>query len=611
MLKKKRGTILTQVMRPMVLFIIVLILSNGLFIFFYNLEKNIRESYSSALNLGLVMENDIEEYQALPFLKEYWMNNSENMHKFYDRADEIISREKYFYVRFPNISSITQITMSQVNDMTDMEKKLFAEVCYSRISELFDSFKRSYRPKYLYSVVVEDGMITFLNTGTLEAELRISQGGEIFELGQQFPYNRGDYPVLDKLLDTGEVPKEMELTESIFETNTSVHTFTPVYFDGNMVMIISVSIEWTDLIRSALRPALVVTSVTAALFAILGISIYLLIKKSVIVPAKSEQDAIKGYEENKDSEVTVGLLEKINSDNEIQTLGEQFSSMVKEMDRYIEEIRTVTSEKERIGAELSMAASIQESQLPNIFPAFPDRTDFDIFASMDPAKEVGGDFYDFFLIDDDHLGLVMADVSGKGIPAALFMMISKILLKNHLQNGESVSEAIANVNNQLMENNEESLFVTVWAAVIELSTGKGQAANAGHEHPVLRRADGQFEFVEYKHSPPVATYPGLMFKQHEFELKPGDTLFVYTDGLPEATNADKELFGGERILNALNRKPDADPEILLNIVTSCVDEFVGEAEQFDDLTMLSLKYYGPDREDSTPENKKKILELFK
>ena len=250
-------------------------------------------------------------------------------------------------------------------------------------------------------------------------------------------------------------------------------------------------------------------------------------------------------------------------------------------------------EKERIGAELNVATQIQADMLPRIFPAFPERKEFDLYATMDPAKEVGGDFYDFFLVDDDHLGLVMADVSGKGVPAALFMVIAKTLIKNRALLGESPAVVLRNVNEQLCEGNEAELFVTVWLAVIEISTGKGIAANAGHEHPVIRRADGKYELVEYRHSPAVATMEGIRFREHEFELHPGDRLFVYTDGVPEATDANNELFGPERMLEALNRNVSAEPKELLASVREEIDTFVGAAPQFDDITMLGIHYYGP------------------
>ena len=247
----------------------------------------------------------------------------------------------------------------------------------------------------------------------------------------------------------------------------------------------------------------------------------------------------------------------------------------------------------RLSAELSMAKDIQASQLPRLFPAFPNRSEFDIYASMTPAKEVGGDFYDFFLVDPDHIALVMADVSGKGVPAALFMMVARVLLKARVQGGDSPGEALTYVNNQLCQSNDPGFFVTVWLAILEISTGKGVAANAGHEHPALRRAGGAYELVTYRHSPAVAVMEGIRFAEHSFELRPGDSVFVYTDGVAEATDARKELFGTERMLKALNRNPDAPPQAVLSNVMEGIESFVADAEQFDDITMLCLTYRGP------------------
>ncbi len=266
--------------------------------------------------------------------------------------------------------------------------------------------------------------------------------------------------------------------------------------------------------------------------------------------------------------------------------------METDMNEYIHNLTAITAEKERIGAELNVATQIQADMLPRIFPPFPDRKEFDIFASMSPAKEVGGDFYDFFLIDDDHLGLVMADVSGKGVPAALFMVITKTLIKNRAQMGGGPAEILRYVNEQLCEGNDAELFVTVWFAILEISTGKGKAANAGHEHPVLCRANGSYDLVKYTHSPAVAVMEGIPFKEHSFELHPGDTLFVYTDGVTEATNADNQLFGTDRMLEALNKEPDASPQRLLRNVRNGINRFVGSAPQFDDITMLALRYFG-------------------
>ena len=278
--------------------------------------------------------------------------------------------------------------------------------------------------------------------------------------------------------------------------------------------------------------------------------------------------------------------------DEIEVLAESFAKQSARTILYIEQIKSVTAEKERIVAELNMASRIQASQLPRLFPPFPNRKEFTLYASMTPAKEVGGDFYDFFMIDNDHIALVIADVSGKGVPAALMMMVARVLIKSSLQNGKSPEEVLESVNNQLCEDNEEDFFVTVWLGVLEISTGKGLAVNAGHEHPVLRRAGGNYELVVYRHSMPIATMSGIRFKQHEFQLNPGDSFFVYTDGVAEATNGENELFGTERMLDALNREPDAQPEQILANVMHDINSFVDGAEQFDDITMLCFRYQG-------------------
>lgn len=294
-------------------------------------------------------------------------------------------------------------------------------------------------------------------------------------------------------------------------------------------------------------------------------------------------------------EISGGNLEyraKVYENDEIGDLAGNFNEMAVSLKKYIEDLTHVTAEKERIGAELNVATQIQADMLPSIFPAFPERSEFDIYATMNPAKEVGGDFYDFFLVDDDHLAMVMADVSGKGVPAALFMVIAKTLIKNRALMGDSPAEILHNVNEQLCEGNEAELFVTVWLGILEISTGKGMAANAGHEHPVIRRGDGSYELVVYRHSPAVATMEGLRFREHEFEMHPGDSLFVYTDGVPEATNASDELFGSDRMLAALNKNPKAEPSELLCTVKEEIEQFVGDAPQFDDITMLCLSYIG-------------------
>jgi len=288
-------------------------------------------------------------------------------------------------------------------------------------------------------------------------------------------------------------------------------------------------------------------------------------------------------------------MEKIyRTDDEIEILAESFASLSQKTQDYIKEITEITAEKERIGTELALATRIQADMLPNIFPAFPERPEFDIYASMDPAKEVGGDFYDFFLLDETHLGIVIADVSGKGIPAALFMMISKILVQNYAMTGRSPAEVLRAVNNQICSNNREEMFVTVWLGILDTVTGKITAANAGHEYPAVMQNGGRFELVKDKHGLVIGGMEGMSYKEYELTLTPGSKLFIYTDGVPEAVNAANEMFGKERMLAALNSEPQAAPEEVLRRVREAVDAFVKDAEQFDDLTMLCLEFKGGD-----------------
>ena len=279
--------------------------------------------------------------------------------------------------------------------------------------------------------------------------------------------------------------------------------------------------------------------------------------------------------------------------DEVEALAERFAEITHREAEYFRTIKDVTAEKERIKTELGLAAQIQSAMLPHKNPAFPERRDFDIIGCMDPAKEVGGDFFDYFLVDEDHLGIVIADVSGKGVPAALFMMASKIILQSVAMLGGSPSEILTKTNQAICSSNEAQMFVTVWVGLLELSTGKMMCANAGHEYPVFKKPDGAFELFKDKHGFVLGGMDGLTFSEYEVRLEPGSKIFVYTDGVPEATNASLELFGTDRLIEALNSNPDASPADVLKDVRTAVDNFVLDAEQFDDLTMICLEYKGP------------------
>ena len=246
----------------------------------------------------------------------------------------------------------------------------------------------------------------------------------------------------------------------------------------------------------------------------------------------------------------------------------------------------------RIDAELSTATRIQSSMLPSIFPAFPERKEFDIYASMKPAKEVGGDFYDFFLIDENHLGIVIADVSGKGVPAALFMMACKILVQNQATNKPDPKAALEAVNAQICANNHDDMFVTVWLGIVDLTTGILTASNAGHEYPIIKQPNGHFEIYRDQHGLVIGALKDSKYTEYTVKLEKGAMLFLYTDGVAEANNVNYEQFTTSRILDALNSRDINTSEDALNAVNDAVNEFTKEAPQFDDLTMMCFKYIG-------------------
>lgn len=288
---------------------------------------------------------------------------------------------------------------------------------------------------------------------------------------------------------------------------------------------------------------------------------------------------------------------RVETDDELETLADAFNSMTESLKAYIRDLTAVTAEKERIGAELNVATKIQKDMLPNIFPAFPDRQEFNIYATMDPAKEVGGDFYDFFMVDDAHLAVVMADVSGKGVPAALFMVIAKTIIKNQALTGEPLDEVFARANDQLCANNGEGLFVTAFMGLLNIRTGEFTCVNAGHNAPLLRRKGGTYEYLHLDPSFVLAGLENMRYESRRLTLGEGDTLFLYTDGVTEALDPNEELFGEERLHDALNRDEGRELSVdkLLPYLRAELVEYARGAEQADDITMLGLTYCGPEK----------------
>ena len=387
--------------------------------------------------------------------------------------------------------------------------------------------------------------------------------------------------------------------ETIYRTQTvnGIHphitTIVPVKNSaGDVTALLCIQRPMSEL-HAARRPYLIQIATSTVLLAVVS-SVFaaVFIRRQFITPIKKVSDEAERFaRENTKGEG----LGKVSRYKELSALASSIDTMETDMVRYIENLTAATEEKGRIKTELSLASTIQENSIPNVFPAFPDRSDFDIFASMTPAKDVGGDFYNFYLIDDDHLAVVIGDVSGKGIPAALFMMVTNIIISDRTKMGGSPAEILNYVNKNICEHNKAEMFVTVWLGILELSTGKLIASNAGHEYPIIKSPDGDFEVLKDKHGFVVGGMSDFKYKDYELTLKPGSKLFIYTDGVAEATDEQNGMFGMERTLQALNAEKDGSPEQILKNVRAEIDNFVNGAEQFDDLTMLCLQYKGKDQ----------------
>lgn len=367
--------------------------------------------------------------------------------------------------------------------------------------------------------------------------------------------------------------------------------YSPVFNSaGEPVAIVGVDLSVGKLYRNIWLFILLIFLVTMIVTLVALTLFYRGMDRKLLKPISMLKESTSRMVDRLEDDSAVEL--DIHTGDEIEELANAVVKMDDDLRVYVRELSAVTAERERMGTELNVAKRIQEGMLPREFPPFPDRSEFDLYAAMLPAREVGGDFYDFFLVDEDHIALVMADVSGKGVPASLFMAISKVLIKNSVQAGLSPGEALERVNMQLLEGNDSGLFVTVWLAVIDTATGKGVAANAGHEHPVLKKAGGDFEMIKYKHSPAVATLEGMKYREHEFALEPGDCLFVYTDGVTEAANEKLELMGEARMLDALNKYKGVEPPEFLPAIKEEIDTFAGKEPQADDITMMVFRYNG-------------------
>ena len=530
----------------------------------------------------------VMEYPAYKWLIQYWYEHPYELDIEYDTtytsSARTLEKARLFAERHPDLQP-HYLYASQLVVLPEEDQKLYAEIVYSWLITRINQIKQSYHVDYLFCVISEDPFTEqfFLFSGAEPGAVRGTKYEEIYPLGNVVSVAESQTEAM-----LGAIQKSSHLADA----GDYVDYYTQLCSFHAHHVLIGLTYDLSALLADIQSQTRTSSTLAILNYFILSMVCLGLLFVFVLRPLKKVQTSIRGYEHSKNSQELISDLSLIRSRNEIGQLSEDVTEMVRQLDAHMDQIRIITAEKERIGTELELAKRIQASMLPNIFPPFPEKQEFDVYASMDPAKEVGGDFYDFFLVDDDHLAMVIADVSGKGIPAALFMMISKIMLQDRTKAGLSPAEVLEHVNNEFCANNPEEMFVTVWLGILELSTGKLTAANAGHEYPVLMQPGGSFAIYKDKHDFVIGGIPKIKYRNYDMHLEHGSKLFVYTDGVPEAMNSTQELFGTERMLTALNDAPNAAPKEILLQVRKAVDAFVGQEEQFDDLTMLCLEFRG-------------------
>jgi serine phosphatase RsbU (regulator of sigma subunit) len=588
---KNRLGIIPQVA---VLFIIG-ILATGLLTYFSqrsSSEENIeRQMEDLCIEISNEVRLAITEYPAEKWLVDYWYQNSDALEIPYDevfgagtRTEELV---REFSARHPEIQ-IKYADEETIRSLPEEDQKLYAEIAYSWLITRINEIKRAHHVEYLFCVVTDNAFQSqfFLLSAAEVGSIRGTKYEQVYPLGHVVEVSPSQQAAMRVA-----VKRQGYLADAGSYMDYYYYMGDTADWDHVLVGMTYGKAHIRENISASTRQG---TTLAVTLQLILSAICLGLIYLFVLRPLRTVQENIRLYKDTKDSGAVVSSLSRITAHNEIGQLSEDVKGLALEIDDYLRRIEVITAEEERIGAELSLATRIQAAFIPHIFPPFPERREFSLYASMEPAREVGGDFYDFFLIDSDHLGLVVADVSGKGIPAALFMMVSKIILQSVAMLGRSPAEILTKTNEAICSGNTEDMFVTVWLGILEISTGTLTAANAGHEYPVLKRPDGGFELIRDRHGLVIGGLPGTKYKEYELRLEPGAKLFLYTDGVPEATDADNNLFGTERMLAALNDSADGTPGEILRGVRRAVDGFVKEAEQFDDLTMMCLTYHGPE-----------------
>ena len=573
---KKRRKIVVQIGAVIIILFTLITLAVGNMVTMASFSTALSGNISMFGDYLNALSDELDDYKATTWFIDYWRDNTEELVK--DKA-ALQKRERIGDIlKKLSRESVRDVTAEDAESLSEEEQKRFACRCYYDYMQILERYTDEDQ-NYLIIIAMtkhegEDPVVLLTNI-TYDGDILFGEEGDIKEF-QQVAANTDEATKAEVWKWAFSTPEKL----MVFGTSIPFYA----YKGTSDIQIFGVlpaekvydDMLFTDYIRNE-----VIVMMLVVLILIL-ICLYFIVPR----PLAKVKRCVSEYSDTKDTNELVSKLAAIRSKNEIGAFADEFSSLALEMDRYTKEIEKLAGERERVETELNVATSIQMQMLPQVFP---ESERFEVYASSEAAKEVGGDFYDCYMPDDDHLALTIADVSGKGVPAALFMAVSKTMLKNRTMVGGTPAAILRDVNNWLCEGNDSCMFVTVWLGILTVSTGELICANAGHEKPAIRSGDEPFRLIDREHGLSLGVIKDTGYEDEHYKLSSGDALFVYTDGVPEAHSGDDSMFGEDRLEAVLSQvSKDETPEEILQRVSREVSGFSTGTAQYDDLTMLCL-----------------------
>ena len=592
---KKIGKIIYQIIPPLFVSMVVISIISLVMTFFYTTKAYIDFIGENSHKMSNYVVDILDSTDNIEWLLDYWQDNYEDMNVDWNDLTGLSVKKMHFSVLNPELD-INGLSVEELEGLGEDSQRLYAEINFIIANKRLDRIKQTYDPTYLYVItILDDGREFFFMCGKKDNEYRGQEDdAPIFTLGKTLSLDYSDYHVMKETFDSGKAETSFEETRFITEPDKrGVHFYSPFLVNGKTRALVGVSMDTSKLTDNIIVIINRVGTVNLLMFIALVVVMIFFINGIIISPLVKVQKAVKSFGNNLDlGKLDYNLL-SVKSRNEIKDLANEVGAMGNLLVNHIGEIEDMTQKQEKINSELSLATAIQNGALPTDFDKIPKEWGINIFATMHPAKEVGGDLYDYMVIDDDHLAILIGDVSGKSVPGALYMMLTKVIIENECMHLASPAEILARSNKRLCDNNKAEMFVTVWLGIYEISTGILRCANAGHEYPIIKKADGAFELYKDKHGIALGVMNGIKYRDYELSIDPGDVIMVYSDGIPEAVDIHEKMYGTQAMIAELNACVGKEPKNYIEYLLDSLFQYTKGAEQFDDITMMAIKFDKP------------------